>query len=421
MISFDITAAGIGEAELGRFCAERALPALALLRDGSGEGGEFSKWFRLPDDTGATADIKAEARRITDMSEVLVVVGVGGSRLGAQALTELLTPEFHAARLIFAGKDLSARRTAELLEYLAGRDFSVNVISKSGTTTEPAVIFRLLLGLLERKYGDRAAERVTVTTDTEKGALLEMSRTHGWRRFAVPEGVGGRYSVLTPAGLLPAAAAGIDPDELLAGALGEKLRMLRLGAESPELRYASARRMLYAEGRRTELLSFWEPSMRGFGEWYKQLFGESEGKEGRGIFPASLEMPSDLHSMGQYIQQGPRDMMETMLSVSGGAPHIRLPERRGEADGLDYLAGTELSEIEQTVRAAVVRAHADGGVPVMQASLDKLDAGNAGAMIWFFETACAVSAYMDGVNPFDQPGVEAYKRNMYRLLGRPGF
>ncbi len=421
MISFDITAAKIGGAELDRVSAERAVPALSALRDGSGAGGEFSKWFSLPDGTGVTAEIKEEARRITDMSEVLVVVGVGGSQLGAQAVTQLLVPEYSAPKLVFAGKDLSARRTAELLEYLAGRDFSVNVVSKSGTTTEPAVIFRLLLGLLEKKYGSQASERVTVTTDPEKGALLEMSRAYGWRRFEIPQGVGGRYSVLTPVGLLPAAVSGIDPDALLGGALGEKLRMLRLGAESPELRYASARRILAARGCRTELLSFWEPCMRGFGEWYKQLFGESEGKDGRGIFPASLEMTADLHSMGQYIQDGPRDMMETMLFISGGAPHLRIPERPDDTDGLGYLAGTELSEVADDVRAAVVRAHCDGGVPVMQAAADRLDAENAGAMIWFFETACAVSAYMDGVNPFDQPGVEAYKRNMYRLLGRPGF
>lgn len=413
MISYDASCV----ADVERYAEEYALPALRLLATGSGMGGEYTQWFSMPEYSG----IAEEAKRINEMSELLVVVGTGGSYLGARAMTELLLPEFSPRRVIFAGKDISARRMAGLLGYLKDKEFSVNVVSKSGSTTEPAAAFRFMLDLLENKYGTEAGDRITVTTDAEKGPLLAMSRERGWRRFVIPDGVGGRYSVLSPAGLLPIAVAGIDTEALIRGASIEKKRMLDLEGRSPELLYAASRRLMFSMGFRTELLSFWEPSMRGIGEWYKQLFGESEGKNGRGIFPATLEMTADLHSMGQYIQQGPRDLFETMLSVSSGAPRTLIPSRPDDADGFEYLAGKELDEIEKKTRNAVTLAHMDGGVPVTQVSMEELNAENAGALIWFFEAACAVSAYMDGVNPFDQPGVEAYKANMHRLLGKPGF
>ena len=414
MVSFDASASGISGRELASAAGTRALPALSLVESGSGAGGEYTEWFRLPERADGLAAIKAEAKRINDSSELLVVVGIGGSYLGARALAEMLTPEFGPRRVVFAGKDLSARRTAELIDYLAERDFTVNVISKSGGTTEPSAAFRLLLGLLEKKYGQAAAERVVATTDPERGALLALARERGWRRFDIPSGAGGRYSVLSPVGLLPAAAAGIDVEALLAGALAEKTRMLALGAESPELRYAAARRTLASRGFTTELLPCWEPCLRGLGDWYEQLFAESEGKEGRGVLPVSLEMPAELHSVGQFIQQGPKTLMETMLHFAGEGPELRVPAEDGKAS--DDLAGKSLGGIASAIRTAVVRAHSGGGVPVMSIQAERPDAREAGALIWFFEAACAVSAYMDGVNPFDQPGVEAYKRIMRELL-----
>lgn len=414
MITFDASASGISGDALARAAASRALPALSLLESGKGAGGEFTDWLRLPEETGGLDAIKAEAARINGMSEVLVVVGIGGSYLGARALMEMLTPEFGPKKVVFAGKDLSARRTAELMKYLGERDFSVNVISKSGGTTEPSAAFRLLLGLLEKKYGEAAKDRVTVTTDPCRGALLALARERGWRHYGIPSGVGGRYSVLSPVGLLPAAAAGIDTEALLAGARAEKARMLALGAESPELRYASARRLLAEKGFTGELLSCWEPCLRGLGDWYEQLFAESEGKEGRGIFPVSLEMPAELHSIGQFIQQGPRTLMETMLHFAGDGPDLRVPST---GDGIDDdLSGKSLGGIASAIRRAVISAHSAGGVPVMSVEAEKPCAEEAGALIWFFEAACAVSAYMDGVNPFDQPGVEDYKKIMRELL-----
>ncbi len=414
MIRFDASAAGIAEAALASAAESRALSALSLLENGAGAGGEYTEWFRLPEKGGGLAEIKAEAGRMSGMSEVLVVVGIGGSYLGARALMELLTPEFGPKRVIFAGKDLSARRTAELMKYLGERDFSLNVISKSGGTTEPSASFRLLLGLLEKKYGAAAADRVTATTDPARGALLALARERGWRHFAIPSGVGGRYSVLSPVGLIPAAFAGIDVESMLAGALEEKTRMLSLGSESPELRYASARRLLAEKGFSGELLSCWEPCLRGLGEWYEQLFAESEGKEGRGIFPVSLEMPASLHSIGQFIQQGPKTLMETMLHFKDDGPDLRVPS---SGDGMDDdLSGKSLGGIASAIRRAVIRAHCAGGVPVMSVEAEKPCAGEAGALIWFFEAACGVSAYMDGVNPFDQPGVEDYKKIMKELL-----
>ena len=414
MVSFDASAAGISARELSSAAQTRALPALSLVESGSGAGGEYTEWFRLPERTDGFAAVKAEAKRINDSSEFLAVVGIGGSYLGARALLEMLTPELAPRRVVFAGKDLSARRTAELLEYLGERDFSVNVISKSGGTAEPSAALRLLLELLEKKYGSAAGERVVVTTDPERGGLLALARERGWRRFDIPSGVGGRFSVLSPVGLLPAAVAGIDAEALLAGALAEKTRMLSLGAESPELRYAAARRLLASRGFTTELLSCWEPCLRGLGDWYEQLFAESEGKEGRGVLPVSLEMPAELHSMGQFIQQGPRTLMETMLHFAASEPEIRLPAESGKAS--DDLAGKSLSGIASAIRTAVVRAHSEGGVPVMSIEAGRPCAEEAGALVWFFEAACAVSAYMDEVNPFDQPGVEAYKKIMRELL-----
>ncbi len=394
--------------------AARALDAVS--------GYDYTGWLHLPTRTDAALldEVEAAAARIRADSEVLLVIGIGGSYLGARAARDLLCPSLDGGgtKLLFAGNGLSGQAAGELLSYLRERDFSINVISKSGSTTEPAAAFRLFYELLKEKYGAAAPARVYATTDAEKGALLGMAKTQGFTRFVIPGDVGGRYSVLTPVGLLPMAAAGIDVRALLAGARAAELEYRRKAPENPVLHYAAARQALYAGGKKIEVLSCWEPRFRFFAEWWKQLFGESEGKDGKGLFPASLELTADLHSMGQYMQQGERLMFETMLYSASDA-EAAVPFWEGDPEGLNYLAGKGLDEINRVALTATATAHAEGGVPCLRLDMPAVTPASVGNLFYFFELSCAVSAILSGVNPFDQPGVENYKQKMFALLGKP--
>ena len=385
-------------------------------------GYDFTGWLHLPTRTGSALldEVEAAAARIRADSEVLLVIGIGGSYLGARAARDLLCPSLSGGgtKLLFTGNGLSGQAARELLDYLRERDFSVNVISKSGSTTEPAAAFRLFYELLKEKYGAAAPARVYATTDAEKGALLGMAKAQGFTRFVIPGDVGGRYSVLTPVGLLPMAAAGIDVRALLAGARAAELEYRRKAPENPVLHYAAARQALYAGGKKIEVLSCWEPRFRFFAEWWKQLFGESEGKDGKGLFPASLELTADLHSMGQYMQQGERLMFETMLYSASDA-EAAVPFWEGDPEGLNYLAGKGLDEINRVALTATATAHAEGGVPCLRLDMPAVTPASVGNLFYFFELSCAVSAILSGVNPFDQPGVENYKQKMFALLGKP--
>ena len=403
-----------------------ARKARETLRSGTGEGGGFLGWLRLPfdHDREEYLRIKAAAQKIRSDSEVLVVIGIGGSYLGARAVIDALTEAFPkrdaGTKVVFAGNSVSPVYLSSLVEYVKDKDFSVNVISKSGTTTEPAVTFRVFRKLLEEKYGEAgAAERIYATTDKARGALRAMAEAKGYETFVIPDDVGGRFSVLTPVGLLPIAAAGIDTDGLLEGARTEAAFLDEAeGAGNPALSYAAARNILYAKGRGIEILENYEPGLHFITEWWKQLFGESEGKQGRGIFPAGCDLTTDLHSMGQYIQEGPRTMFETVLSVEKPLRDVTLEAAEDDLDGLNYLAGKTMDFVNKQAAEGTAMAHYDGGVPVLKISFDTLSPECVGALLYFFEYSCGISGYMLGVNPFDQPGVEAYKKNMFRLLGK---
>ena len=390
----------------------------------SGAGKEFTGWIDLPKRMADTElpDVLAAAKRIREQGEALLVVGIGGSYLGARAAIELLKGAAHnqtsdGVQVYFMGTTLSPDALHELTQQLGDRDFTVNVISKSGGTLEPALGFRAAKALLERKYGAAGAkERIYVTTDANKGILHDTAVREGYPRFTVPDDVGGRFSVLSAVGLLPMAAAGIDVERVIACAISELDTLALSGAENPAWQYAAARQNLYALGKRTEILACYEPSFRFMAEWWKQLYGESEGKNGVGIFPASVEYNADLHSMGQFVQDGPRDLMETVVSFDAPLYPSAVPFAEGDPDGLNYLAGRELFDIMRIARDAVRDAHVSGGVPNIGLSVPKRDEAGFAALVTFFEVACGVSAYMSGVNPFDQPGVEAYKKNMFRML-----
>ena len=396
-----------------------------MLREGNGPGGEFTGWVKLPVDYDKEefARIQAAAERIRKQSQVLVVIGIGGSYLGARAVIDLLGAAPGSPEVVFAGNGLSTDAMLELIAKLEGKDFSVNVISKSGTTTEPAVAFRIFKKLLEDKYGKEGArERIYATTDKARGALKPMADREGYETFVVPDEIGGRYSVLTAVGLLPIAAAGIDIVALMGGAQAEMDALLNHpGADNAAWQYAAARNALYESGKKIELLACYEPSFRFFAEWWKQLYGESEGKESRGIFPASVEFTADLHSMGQYIQEGERHLMETVVRFEHSLGELIIPEDPEDGDGLNFLAGKPLSFVNEQAMVGTRLAHVDGGVPNLLLTLPRRDADSVGRMIYFFEFACGLSGYLLGVNPFDQPGVEAYKKNMFALLGKPGY
>ena len=412
--------------------AERAAceKALATLLGRSGAGSDFTGWLDLPVnyDRAEFARIEKAAAKIQADSKALVVIGIGGSYLGARAVIELLrSPNYNALPkktpdIYFAGNGISSDALTELLAMIGERDFSVNVISKSGTTTEPAIAFRIFKELLEKKYGkDGAKGRIYATTDKARGALHTLAVQEGYECFVVPDDVGGRYSVLTAVGLLPIACAGIDIAALMQGAAAERETILREGADSAAARYAMSRQKLYAEGKHVEVLAAYEPAFRFMGEWWKQLYGESEGKDGVGIFPASVDLTPDLHSMGQYIQDGRRMLQETVVFFDRSKSAVTVPADEANLDGLNYLAGRELSYINEKAMEATKAAHISGGVPVTELRLEKIGEREVGALIYFFEFACGVSGYISGVNPFNQPGVEAYKKNMFRLLGKPGY
>ena len=404
--------------------------AHALVQEGNGPGGDFTGWVRLPADydKGEFARIQAAAAKIRADSQALVVIGIGGSYLGARAVVEALnSPNFNLTHkdgpaIYFAGNGLSTDALLETIEQVKDRDFSVNVISKSGTTTEPAVAFRIFKALLEEKYGKQGARAlIYATTDAHKGALKGLADTEGYETFVVPDAVGGRYSVLTAVGLLPIAAAGVDIAALMDGARQAMEAYARPGLDNAAWQYAAARHALYEGGKRTEILVAYEPAMRFFCEWWKQLYGESEGKDGKGLFPASVEFTADLHSMGQFIQQGERIMFETVVRFAAPRGEIAIPDDPDNVDGLNFLSGKSLAYVAEQALRGTLLAHVDGGVPNILVGVDARDARSLGWLIYFFEYACGVSGYLLGVNPFDQPGVEAYKKNMFALLGKPGY
>ena len=403
--------------------------AADMLAHHNGPGGDFTGWVTLPRDydKGEFARIKAAAEKIRRQSQVLVVIGIGGSYLGARAVIELLaSPNYNLKQkdtpdIYFAGNGLSTDALLELIALIGERDFSVNVISKSGTTTEPAVAFRIFREMLERKYGrEGARERIYATTDKARGALKGLADEEGYEEFVVPDDVGGRYSVLTAVGLLPIAAAGLDIDRLMAGAQRAMEALSAPGLDNPAWQYAAARNALYDGGKKVELLACYEPSFRFFSEWWKQLYGESEGKEHKGLFPASVEFTADLHSMGQYIQQGERLMFETVVKFAPKGEFI-IPDDPANVDGLNFLAGKSLAFVAEQAMRGTILAHVDGGVPNILLELPAIGEDTVGELIYFFEYVCGLSGYLLQVNPFDQPGVEAYKKNMFALLGKPGY
>ncbi len=392
----------------------------------SGAGKEYTGWLELPGNilNNELKAIQSAAARICGNSQVLVVVGIGGSYLGARAAIELLrSPNYNLIKkdtpdIFFVGNGLSAEALNETIELIGDRDFSVNVISKSGGTLEPALGFRVFKALLEKKYGAGAKKRIYATTDANKGVLHDLAVTEGWERFVVPDDVGGRFSVLSAVGILPMAVAGIDVETVLRSAVQEIHDLDLRSTENSAWLYAGARQHLYMRGRTTELLACYEPSFRFMAEWWKQLFGESEGKNGIGIFPAYVEYSADLHSMGQYVQDGPRRLMETVVSFDQPNSMLKIPFELGDRDGLNYLAGKEYDAISKTAARAVAEAHIKGDVPNISVSVSKRDEAGFAALVCFFEMSCALSAYASGVNPFNQPGVEAYKTNMFKMLGK---
>ena len=404
--------------------------ASGWLQNGGGKGDDFIGWVKLPEayDKDEFARIEKAAAKIRSDSKALVVIGIGGSYLGARGVIECLgSPNYNLKKkdtpnVYFMGNGLSSAATKEVYNLVKDVDFSVNVISKSGTTTEPAVAFRFFKELLEQKYGKaEAAKRIYATTDKARGALKSLADAEGYETFVVPDDVGGRYSVLTAVGLLPIAVAGIDIKALMQGA-ADMMKLCRTeDYANPAWQYAAVRSGLYRAGKKTELLACCEPSFRFMAEWWKQLYGESEGKENKGIFPASVDFTADLHSMGQYIQQGERTLLETVVRFDPDDDQMIVPHDDVNGDGLNFLAGKTLHEINTQAMDGTLLAHVEGGVPNMIVRAGKRDAKNLGALIYFFEYACGLSGYLLGVNPFDQPGVEAYKKNMFALLGKPGY
>ncbi len=404
------------------------------LVNGTCKGNDYIGWVNLPEDYDKEefARIKQAAAKICADSEVLIVIGIGGSYLGARAAISFLRHSFYNSvskeirktpEIYFAGNNISGTYLKELLEVVGDRDFSVNVISKSGTTTEPAIAFRVFKEKMEAKYGkEAAAGRIYATTDAKKGALKSLADAEGYETFVVPDDVGGRYSVLTAVGLLPIAVSGADIDALMEGARQARKEALSLSAqENDAMRYAISRYALYKEGYDVELLSNYEPGLHYLSEWWKQLYGESEGKDGKGLFPASVDLTTDLHSMGQYIQDGKRILIETVLNVKEPRASVIIRPEDEDLDGLNYLAGKDMDFVNKNAMRGTVAAHTEGEVPVMEIDIDKDDEASLGALFYFFEFACGISAAMLDVNPYNQPGVEFYKKNMFALLGKPGY
>ena len=410
---------------------EEITKAHDLLHTGTGLGSEFTGWLDLPEnyDKDEFREIKKAAGKIREIADVLIVIGIGGSYLGARAAIEfcksqnynLLTKD--APQIFFTGNSISSTALSEITELIKDKNFAVNVISKSGTTTEPAIAFRVLRKLLIEKYGEKgAAERIFVTTDKEKGTLKALADTEGYETFVVPDDIGGRYSVLTAVGLLPIAAAGIDIDKLMQGAADARNAFM-----SPDIlkndcyKYAAIRNILSRKGKTVEMIVSYEPSFTMMNEWFKQLYGESEGKDNKGIFPASAIFSTDLHSLGQYVQDGQRMLFETVVIFEKPCKEYTIPEDEADTDGLNFLSGKGMSFVNRKAFEGTVLAHNDGGVPNIVLEAEQMNAYELGYMVYFFEKACAISGYVLGVNPFNQPGVESYKRNMFALLGKPGY
>ena len=405
-----------------------------MLHNKTGLGNDFLGWVDLPNnyDKEEFARIKKAAEKIKSDSDVLVVIGIGGSYLGARAAIECLGHSFRnnltkeerkTPEIYFAGNNISSTYLMDLLDIIKDKDVSLNVISKSGTTTEPAIAFRVLKEFLENKYGkEEAAKRIYATTDAKKGALKQVSDEEGYETFVIPDDVGGRFSVLTPVGLLPIAVAGIDIDAIMTGANDARIDFSNPNLEENDCyQYAVVRNILHRKGKDIELLVNYEPNLHFVSEWWKQLYGESEGKDQKGLFPASVDFSTDLHSMGQYVQDGKRILFETVLNVEKPRRVVNLKEEANDLDGLNYLSGKTLDFVNQKAFQGTLLAHTDGQVPNLLINIPTLDEYNFGYLIYFFEKACGLSGYLLGVNPFNQPGVEAYKKNMFALLGKPGF
>lgn len=401
-----------------------------MIREKSGQGSDFLGWVDLPTNYNKDefAKIKTTADKIKNDSDIVLVIGIGGSYLGAKAAIEFLSHSFsnlldNGPKIIFAGHNISSTYIKELEEVLEGKDFSINVISKSGTTTEPAIAFRHFKKILVEKYGiEEANKRIYATTDGNKGALKDQAVENNWESFVVPDDIGGRFSILTAVGLLPIAVAGIDIDLMMSGAAKAQADFSTTDIETnAAYKYAALRNVLYTKGKSIEMLVGYEPNLMFFNEWWKQLFGESEGKDNKGLFPASVIFSTDLHSMGQYIQEGRRDLFETVINIKNVRHDITLTEQENNGDDLNYLAGKTISEVNDKAFMATAIAHGTGGVPNIVLELNNMEADSFGYMIYFFEIACGMSGYILGVNPFDQPGVEEYKKNMFALLGKPGF
>ena len=408
---------------------QEVFAAHKTLAEGRGPGNDFLGWLELPtfEETEELQRIRRAAERIRADSDVFVVVGIGGSYLGPRAAIELVKGQNHNLKdsdpqVFFAGNNLSTRAWQELCELLEGKDFSINIISKSGTTTEPAIATRALRWMLERKYGaEKAKKRIYVTTDPKHGALRQMATEEGYESFIIPPNVGGRYSVLTAVGLLPMAVAGIAPMDVMLGAARARKELDIRSFENPAWQYAAIRNLLYRRGKAIELLGCYEPSFRYFAGWWQQLFGESEGKDGKGLFPASVIFSTDLHSMGQFVQDGARIMFETVVDIKQPQRDLYIEKSADNFDGLDFLAGQDMSVVNRKAMEGTILAHTDGGVPEVLIEVDDLSAYNVGYLIYFFWRACACSGYLLSVNPFNQPGVESYKKNMFALLGKPGY
>ena len=412
---------------------QKALEANRLLHTKQGAGNDFLGWVNLPSSISADeiAAIKAQADKLREKAEVIICIGIGGSYLGAKAVLEAMSNSFALIKkqktepiILFAGQNISEDYTSELLEAVKEYSVAAIVISKSGTTTEPAIAFRLIKAELEQRYGKaEAAERIVAITDKARGALKTLATNEGYPTFVIPDDVGGRFSVLTPVGLLPLAAAGVDIAALVKGAQDMEQATAADVPYEENLAtiYASVRNLLYQDGKKIEILASYEPKLQYIAEWWKQLYGESEGKQGKGIFPASVTLTADLHSMGQYIQEGERHLFETVISVADLARKVVIEADEADLDGLNFMAAKRISEVNRMAELGVQLAHVDGGVPNLRIEIEQIDAYTIGALLYFFEKACGISGYILGVNPFDQPGVEAYKKNMFALLDKPGY
>ncbi len=405
--------------------------SFGLVRNGTGAGSDFLRWLDLPVsyDREEFTRIKKAAKRIQKNCDVFVVIGIGGSYLGTRAAIEFIRSPLYnnlpkeTPDIYFAGNSVSPSALSDVLRICEGKDICVNVISKSGTTTEPAVAFRVFREMLEKKYGEEGArERIFVTTDRKKGKLREFSESKGYETFVVPDGVGGRYSVLSAVGLLPIAVAGCDISKMLAGAKAARTAYTKkFSMDNDCVRYAAIRNILYNKGKVIEVLVSYEPALQMMCEWWKQLFGESEGKDGKSLYPSSMIFSTDLHSLGQYIQDGMRTMFETVIEIKNASDKVKIPNDPENIDGLNFLSGKDLSFVNDMAMKGTLLAHNDGGVANLVVEVEDRSEYSFGYLVYFFELACAISGYMMGVNPFDQPGVEAYKKNMYALLGKPGY